>query len=229
MTTPNLNDVLPILDINGGVSGKPILRKATLSSIFSLIQLPEDNGGISSGLAVPNTIKTTAENSDYFIGIDDDELPYKISKSNLLASVGGGGISAYPHKFTHWHDESVVVSGGAITFDLATAYKYFTAFYQPSNAIGDSFKFDVFVDAGTYDISFLGRLAPNLGIASLSLNGTLLHSDLDFYGGGTIATITRTVTIITSGINTFTITAVGKNASSSGYYILLTKIWGIKV
>ncbi|MCL6750063.1 hypothetical protein KBT16_03355 [Nostoc sp. CCCryo 231-06] len=87
LTTPSLNDVLPILDINGGVSGKPILRKISLQGIFSLIEFPSDNGSNSSGFVVPTIIKTIAESGDYFIGIDSTGTTYKITKANLLAGL----------------------------------------------------------------------------------------------------------------------------------------------
>ncbi|MDZ8136321.1 MAG: LamG domain-containing protein [Nostoc sp. DedQUE04] len=89
LTTPNLNDVLPILDINGGVSGKPILRKASLGSLLALAE--SDN---SSEFQVPSVIKTTAESGDYFIGIDSTGTPYKISKADLLAGLSSGGSSS---------------------------------------------------------------------------------------------------------------------------------------
>ncbi len=85
LTTPNLNDVLPILDINGGISGKPILRKATLSSLLALAE------GNSSGFEVPTLIKTVAESGDCFIGIDSTGIPFKITKANLLAGLSSGG------------------------------------------------------------------------------------------------------------------------------------------
>ncbi|MBN3944121.1 LamG-like jellyroll fold domain-containing protein [Nostoc sp. NMS9] len=86
LTTPNLNDLLPILDINGGVSGKPILRKATLSSLLALAE-----SGNSSGFEIPTLVKTVADNGDYFIGIDSTGTPYKITKANLLAGLSSGG------------------------------------------------------------------------------------------------------------------------------------------
>jgi hypothetical protein len=89
LTTPNINDVLPILDINGGVSGKPILRKISLQNIFSLIDL-SSNGGSASGFTVPNTIKAIAQSGDFFIGIDLTGTPYKITKSDLLAGLSSG-------------------------------------------------------------------------------------------------------------------------------------------
>lgn len=86
LSTPNLNDVLPILDINGGVSGKPILKKATLESLLALAD--SDN---SSEFQVPTAIKTTAESGDYFIGIDSTGTLYKISKADLLAGLSSSG------------------------------------------------------------------------------------------------------------------------------------------
>lgn len=99
LTTPNINDIIPILDINGGVSGKPILRKISLQGMFALIDFQgNSNGGSSSGFTIPTIIKTVAESGDYFIGIDSTGTPYKITKSDLLAgltsaSSGGGGGS----------------------------------------------------------------------------------------------------------------------------------------
>lgn len=91
---PSVNDVFPLLDIDGGISGKPILRKTTIQSIIDL--LPNTPGGGStsnSGFSVPTTIKTVAANTDYFIGIDVDGLLYKISKADLLAGLSSGSGS----------------------------------------------------------------------------------------------------------------------------------------
>ncbi|AUB40467.1 hypothetical protein COO91_06482 [Nostoc flagelliforme CCNUN1] len=49
LITPNLNDILPILDIDGGLSGKPILRKVAISSILGLSQ-PRDISSINNSL-----------------------------------------------------------------------------------------------------------------------------------------------------------------------------------
>lgn len=159
-----------------------------------------------------------------------DGITNYITKENLFSGIGGdSGGGEYPNSFSHWHDESTVVSGAPIVTDLAAAYHYFTASYQPSNSVGDSFKFNIFVNSGNYAINIGTRLAPNLGMASLALNDSIIHSDLDFYGGGVYAKITRNINIITPGNNTITISCVGKNANSGAYYILLTKVWGSKL
>ncbi|WP_298908749.1 hypothetical protein [uncultured Nostoc sp.] len=90
----SLNDILPALDIDGGVSSKPILGKTTIQSIIDLLSSTPGGGGNSSGaFSVPTTIKTVAANSDYFIGIDVDGLLYKISKADLLAGLTSSSSS----------------------------------------------------------------------------------------------------------------------------------------
>lgn len=91
---PSLNDVFPLLDIDGGISGKPILKKTTIQSIIDLLpNAPGGGGNSSNGFSVPTTIKTVAANTDYFIGIDVDGLLYQISKADLLAGLSSGGSS----------------------------------------------------------------------------------------------------------------------------------------
>ncbi|MBN3943502.1 hypothetical protein [Nostoc sp. NMS9] len=131
--------------------------------------------------------------------------------------------------FTHWHDESSVIAGAALVSDYSSTNPYGITSYQPSNAVGDSFSFDIFVEAGTYDVTFLGHAYTNRGLASISVNGTLQYSDLDFYGFNTIVKLNRSIVIPVTGRNTITVTVVGKNSGSSAFYITLTKVWGIKV
>ena len=89
---PSLNDVFPLLDIDGGNSGKPILRKTTIQSIIDLLPNASGGGGnSSSGFSIPTTVKTVAANTDYFIGIDADGLLYQISKADLLAGLSSSG------------------------------------------------------------------------------------------------------------------------------------------
>ncbi|MEH2157405.1 hypothetical protein [Nostoc sp.] len=76
---PTVNDILPILDIDGGTSGKPILRKVSVSNLLSLSN--------QSGLQIPTVIKTVAANNDYVLMIDSNDIPYKITKANLLAGL----------------------------------------------------------------------------------------------------------------------------------------------
>jgi hypothetical protein len=48
------------------------------------------NTSAPSSLELPSVVKTTANNNDFFIGIDGNNELYKISKSNLLAGLSTG-------------------------------------------------------------------------------------------------------------------------------------------
>lgn len=134
----NLNDILPALDIDGGVSGKPILGKTTIQSIIDL--LPDASGGggnNSGGFSIPTTIKTVAANNDYFIGIDVDGLLYKITKADLLAglsnnSSGNSGGTEVKLIGTPFGELPVYapdrIPASAFDGNLTTSYNY----YSPS-------------------------------------------------------------------------------------------------
>ena len=86
------NDILPVLDIDGGNNGKPKLKKVVLSEIISLAAVAGTKGdkgdtGATGNFQIPTTIKTVSANSDYFIGIDASGAFYRITKDNLLAGL----------------------------------------------------------------------------------------------------------------------------------------------
>lgn len=106
LIVPDLKDVLPIVDIDGGVSRKPILRKTTLQSIISLAgsntfdptsinaaisSLTTTNNELQSTVAskitTPTATKASVSNSEYLVGIDENGVPYEVTKANLLAGV----------------------------------------------------------------------------------------------------------------------------------------------
>ncbi|MEH2312350.1 MAG: hypothetical protein V7K35_13345 [Nostoc sp.] len=90
----SLNDILPALDIDGGVSGKPRLGKTSIASIIDLVSSTPNGSPGGGGFAIPTVIKTVADSGDYFIGIDVDGLLYKITKADLLASLSSGGSTS---------------------------------------------------------------------------------------------------------------------------------------
>jgi hypothetical protein len=48
------------------------------------------NQSAPSSLILPSVVKTTANNNDYFIGIDENSELYKIKKYDLLAGLSSG-------------------------------------------------------------------------------------------------------------------------------------------
>ncbi|HYX16488.1 MAG TPA: hypothetical protein VE944_19395 [Nostoc sp.] len=62
----------------------------------------------TTGLVIPQTIKTVAANGDYFIGIDSAAQTYKISKTDLLA-----GLTQWGGSTTTSVDRTFVSNGDA--------------------------------------------------------------------------------------------------------------------
>jgi hypothetical protein len=125
LTTPNLTDILPILDINGGLGGKPILRKATLSSLLALVEIDNINQ-VPSSFTIPTTIKNVAAANDYFIGIDGNNQLYKISKSNLLAGLTSGSTPPPPPTPTQIPANAITGFDGANEFLIEVGNGYLT-------------------------------------------------------------------------------------------------------
>lgn len=137
--------------------------------------------------------------------------------------------SDLPTSFTHWHDESVVVAGNALATDNYSNYPYGSLSYQNPPAVNDVFQFSKLLDAGTYNFYILGGQGVNRGIIHLNVNGVDTVGDLDFYGQ-TFSTLLLhiQISITKPGIQVFNLTTIGKNAGSSNYFAVLTKMWAIK-
>jgi uncharacterized coiled-coil protein SlyX len=90
LLAPSVNDVLPILDINGGVSGKPILRKATLSSLLALVGSSGDP--ISQEVIDAINAQLTTLNTEYS-NLNTSVQNNTTSLSALIAANFGNRIS----------------------------------------------------------------------------------------------------------------------------------------
>ncbi|EEF63041.1 glycosyl hydrolase 115 family protein [Pedosphaera parvula] len=116
----------------------------------------------------------------------------------------------------HLFSESGLSGDGAVSLDATSVGPYIT-FALPH------------LDAGIYDLTVRVKAWNNRGIAQVSLgdsvNGpfTNIGSPLDFYTASTAYTnlATLRVTNLTAGPKYLTFTVIGKNASSSGYAIVV--------
>lgn len=137
----------------------------------------------------------------------------------------------YPEKFTHWHSDSVVVNGGAITNTINTSQPFNSISSQNSATQFDSFKFRAFLAKGTYSLKILGTSNTNDGILSLTLNGQLLPDAFDWYGGRAVSNIVKSSTISfeKDGWQEFVFSVNSKNPASTGYRVNLTKFDLFKV
>lgn len=175
------------------------------------------------------TEKTISDNSDLIPIQQADGTTRRITKANLFAGISSSG--AYPTYFTHWHDESIVVSGGAIRTDTNASIAYAAETYQNPGANGDKFSFKKLIQAGNYKISVLTVRTTTVGILKLEIDGVTAFSDMDLYSSSLIvnAVLTKNITISTDGLHEFVWTINGKNTAANNYYFSGRKIWAIKI
>lgn len=136
----------------------------------------------------------------------------------------------FPTHATLWHDESIAVVGNAILLDFNTSQKYSSLSYQSAAANNDEFTQTFFIGAGTYTFKCLGRTALSHGKIDWSIDSgaTIITTGQDWYSASTTYNVVKSVAnvvITTSGLHTLKGKINGKNASSSDYLMMLTKMW----
>lgn len=138
-------------------------------------------------------------------------------------------IENYPQRFAAFWDELTVVTGNAIAlYTLSTSQPHNAIWYQTAGANGDKVAFSCPLLAGNnYVISLMGGKVSSAGKTAVYLNGTQIGSTLDWYNGTTAYNQVQTITfnVAASRRQLFEIVVDGKNASSSGYNIFMTRIW----
>jgi hypothetical protein len=133
----------------------------------------------------------------------------------------------YPQRATMWHDEATVTNGNAISEIQDTSQIYNVRCVQTPPADGDSFTHSFYIRAGTYTVYWLGRTSDNVGQIDWSLDGVNFETGQDWYSAATTYNVIKSasLTIAEDGYHVLRGTVNGKNASSSGYNINLTKYW----
>jgi hypothetical protein len=189
-----------------------VRKKDRSSSVPDTINLLRDT----------DTLKLTRDNKEYDVTL--------LATKSALGSGSSSGV-VYPTSFTHWHDESIIVSGNPIRNDTFSTIQYGIESYQDPAALNDSFKFYKLLEAGTYTFGLLTVNFTNLGKIQLDINGVLAFNDIDPYAASALLNVRyeRTITITTSGLHEFKITIFDKNASSTGYSFSGRKFWAYKI
>lgn len=129
---------------------------------------------------------------------------------------------------TMWHDESVVTVGNAIAHTLTASQIYGTYSNQSAAADADVFTNGVYLRKGTYTFYVLGITDTDRGKIDWTIDGVVLVSGEDWYAGSTTYNVvksTASVAVTFDGWHQVKGTVNGKNASSSGYVVALTKFW----
>lgn len=171
----------------------------------------------------------------------DDSAYAKIQASAVKLSTGAGAglvlvsdatgngtwtalSMAYPHTAVVWHrDSTKSVGNNLITIILSTqAYGHYVA--QSPSALNDAFFSFVVIEAGTYTFEAFGHKSTSSGIVTWYLDGVSIGSQ-DWYGAAAdnVSQTIASLTIAVGGAHSIKGVVLGKNASSSGYNIPLTR------
>lgn len=138
------------------------------------------------------------------------------------------GASSFPTRVTLWHDEATVTSGNALSLSLGTSQYYNGAYFQNTDADGDTFTQTFILLEGTYDFYVFGRTGPGLGKIDWYVDEEKVVDAQDWYAGSIGYNVTKATTdieIIGSGRHVLKGVVNGKNSSSTGYAIYLNKYW----
>lgn len=132
-----------------------------------------------------------------------------------------------PGRADFFHDEATVLVGNALaaTIDTGQIMNYFAR--QSASANGDSFTQSCFLRAGTYTLSIEGQTNTANGILDWYLDNVAAITGQDWYAAAQNKNVvkTGTITIATDGYHVLKAIVNGKNGSSSGYNIDLTRYW----
>lgn len=133
-----------------------------------------------------------------------------------------------PTRATMWHDEATVTAGNALTTTINSTHPYNFWAFQSAGANGDTFTHNFVVGEGTYTLYILGRHYTSAGRVDWYIDDVLIASAQDWYAGSAAPNITKTVASIViaeGGRHVLKGVVNGKNGSSNGYNLYLTKYW----
>lgn len=131
----------------------------------------------------------------------------------------------YHTRTTVYHSDSLPVSGSAptITINSMAVDNHYAS--QGSGAVGNQFTTSFNLESGTYTIKIYGLTDTDCGIISWLIDNTVVHTEQDWYSNpAALAIKTFTVNIETDGTHKLAGLVTGKNESSTGHAIKLTKI-----
>jgi hypothetical protein len=133
-----------------------------------------------------------------------------------------------PIRATLWHDESVVTAGNALTTAILATQPHNYVATQSAAADADSFTQSCVLGEGTYTLYILGETRTAGGKVDWTLDGASIATGQDWYSASNTPNVIKSIAsivIATGGRHILQGTINGKNASSSGYTLRLTKFW----
>lgn len=134
-------------------------------------------------------------------------------------------------QYTHWHSDSIVVSGAGLNALNNTNHPYLSWFLQLPSANTDSFKFFAPLAAGNYLLTILGIKNSDLGILGLSIDGEAQFTNMDWYDTDFLVNSqqSRPIVLVGDRNHEFVFSVNAKNNASANFFMGLTKFSLVKI
>ena len=160
--------------------------------------------------------------------------PINLSSSYLATLTGGvlwagdlyEGMVSYPTFCSLFADEALPSGSGYITYQVDPNQPYAFYSWYTAPALGDSFTWPFFLAGGNYNMYLLNVSGNNRGQVEVYIDGVLQGGFIDMYTGGIGygSYLALNVNVAGDGQHTLEIKVSGKNAASSDYFFLCTKV-----
>jgi len=209
---------------------KPFPRYPTWLLAWSMSPIVDAFAAYDALLADINTLLT--EHGAILVTLTSDVATAQATADAAQATADAAQADAavlHERRATMFHDESVCTFGTpTLTVTTAQRYNYYRWSATQGNAFKNSFVMDLSLGATLY---LLGATSNGSGICDIYIDGVFLAS-IDFYTAGNVFNVEKTATIPASvhgaGKHKIEMLAPTKHASSSGYAIVLTKLYVIR-
>lgn len=138
---------------------------------------------------------------------------------------GSGGAGIYPQKTPRlWHGDGNWSAGSTINAQLNNGYPQYYPTPAPDATTHPYVEHSIVLAAGTYVMTLVGQAQNVMGMQEVRIDGTLVGT-VDWYSSAAVNNAyspTLTFTVPTSGRHVLRLTANGKNASSTNYYVTVS-------
>lgn len=156
---------------------------------------------------------------------------YNVTDASLVAGARlptvntTGSRPMFPQVPVIWADELISNATQAITTGVAQPYYYYRGPAAADANDGDTYEGSFWCAAGTYTIHTLGWGFTTSPKVDYYIDNVLVSSGQDWYNTASAEKTISSVVIATSGYHHLLIKVNGKNASSTDYRFMTTKIW----
>ena len=152
-------------------------------------------------------------------GTEDYVLTMGATAPEWAEATGGGSSGDYPYQVMIPFSNPSASSG---TVTVSADNTIFGAYRVFTSAQNNYLEYPVLLAAGTWKVNFYSTRGTDRSIITISIDGSDVGT-VDAYGSTQINTpyTLGSITIATSGIKLLRFTAATKNASSSGYIMML--------